>query len=241
MLETTTARDSGRTRAVTPLICLFFLASGFSALIYQVAWVRILSVSFGTTIYAISAVLTIFMAGLALGELPLRTLDRPLATSSPGVWIPGARPGRLRGPARSRNAVDTGDDGVVAARQGSLPHLDQPDQVRDRWLRTPGPHDTDGRDAARAGEVRDAIPSDRRQVAGLALWLEHAGSGVRIAGGRLRAHPVAGGERGHTSGGFHQCIGRAGFLWAWRPPVRRRRWRWAVARMRLPATRRAWA
>lgn len=57
-----------QTHALTPLICLFFVASGFSALIYQVAWVRILSVSFGTTIYAISTVLTIFMAGLALGS-----------------------------------------------------------------------------------------------------------------------------------------------------------------------------
>jgi len=57
-----------RTGALTPLICLFFLASGSSALIYQVAWVRILGVSFGTTIYAISTVLTIFMAGLALGS-----------------------------------------------------------------------------------------------------------------------------------------------------------------------------
>jgi spermidine synthase len=67
----------GRSRTATPLICLFFLASGFSALIYQVAWVRILSVSFGTTIYAISTVLTIFMAGLALGSYCFgRWIDR---------------------------------------------------------------------------------------------------------------------------------------------------------------------
>jgi spermidine synthase len=60
-----------------PLICLFFLASGFAALIYQVAWVRVLSVSFGTTIYAISTVLTIFMAGLALGSYLFgRWIDR---------------------------------------------------------------------------------------------------------------------------------------------------------------------
>ncbi len=50
------------------LVGLFFLASGFSALIYQVAWVRLLTVTFGTTVYAISTVLTIFMAGLALGS-----------------------------------------------------------------------------------------------------------------------------------------------------------------------------
>jgi spermidine synthase len=55
-------------RSSITLICLFFLLSGFSALIYQVAWVRMLSVSFGTTVYAISTVLTVFMAGLALGS-----------------------------------------------------------------------------------------------------------------------------------------------------------------------------
>jgi len=77
MLEKETTYHSERTRALTALICLFFLASGFSALIYQVAWVRILSVSFGTTIYAISAVLTIFMAGLALGSYLFgRWIDR---------------------------------------------------------------------------------------------------------------------------------------------------------------------
>jgi spermidine synthase len=62
---------------LTLLVCLFFLASGFSALIYQVAWVRVLSVSFGTTIYAISTVLTLFMAGLALGSYLFgRWIDR---------------------------------------------------------------------------------------------------------------------------------------------------------------------
>ena len=58
-------------------VCLLFSASGFSALIYQVAWVRVLSLSFGTTIYAISTVLTVFMAGLALGSFLLgRWIDR---------------------------------------------------------------------------------------------------------------------------------------------------------------------
>jgi spermidine synthase len=66
-----------RSRASPALVCLFFLTSGFSALIYQVAWVRILSVSFGTTIYAISSVLTVFMAGLALGSYLFgRWIDR---------------------------------------------------------------------------------------------------------------------------------------------------------------------
>jgi len=55
-------------RNAVALLYAFFFASGLSALIYQVAWVRILSVDFGTTVHAVSTVLTIFMAGLALGS-----------------------------------------------------------------------------------------------------------------------------------------------------------------------------
>jgi spermidine synthase len=68
MLKKTLSNNSEVAPYVVSLIFMFFMASGFSALIYQVAWVRILSVVFGTTIYAISTVLTIFMAGLALGS-----------------------------------------------------------------------------------------------------------------------------------------------------------------------------
>jgi spermidine synthase len=49
------------------LFVLFFL-SGLSGLIYQVAWVRELSTSFGATIHTTSLVVAIFMLGLGLGS-----------------------------------------------------------------------------------------------------------------------------------------------------------------------------
>jgi len=49
------------------LLFLFFL-SGFSALVYQVLWMRLLALVFGVTIHAASTVLAAFMAGLALGS-----------------------------------------------------------------------------------------------------------------------------------------------------------------------------
>ncbi|HET7770905.1 MAG TPA: fused MFS/spermidine synthase, partial [Chloroflexota bacterium] len=49
-------------------VAAFFVASGAAGLIYQVAWVRILSMIFGVTVHAVSAVLAGFMAGLALGS-----------------------------------------------------------------------------------------------------------------------------------------------------------------------------
>ncbi|HEV3485713.1 MAG TPA: fused MFS/spermidine synthase, partial [Vicinamibacterales bacterium] len=62
--------------AVAVLAVLFFL-SGFSALVYQIVWLRLLALVFGVTVYAASAVLTSFMAGLALGSwLGGRLADR---------------------------------------------------------------------------------------------------------------------------------------------------------------------
>ena len=60
--------------------CLVF--SGLSALVYQIVWVRLLGFTFGTSTEAVSTVLAVFFAGLALGNLAaaslLRRLARPL-------------------------------------------------------------------------------------------------------------------------------------------------------------------
>jgi spermidine synthase len=50
------------------LYFVFFL-SGFCALIYEVAWVRILAFALGNTAQATGCVLAVFMGGLALGAL----------------------------------------------------------------------------------------------------------------------------------------------------------------------------
>jgi spermidine synthase len=49
------------------LLIVCFSASGAAALMYQVAWVRLLTLSFGHTVAAASTVLAAFMAGLAAG------------------------------------------------------------------------------------------------------------------------------------------------------------------------------
>ncbi len=50
------------------IILLLFFLSGATALVYQVLWTRTLTLIFGSTVFAISTVLTAFMAGLALGS-----------------------------------------------------------------------------------------------------------------------------------------------------------------------------
>lgn len=66
------------------IVLIFFFLSGFSSLVFEVLWERMLMQVFGSTTFAISTLLTAFMAGLALGsaiggKLSGR-LKRPLMT-----------------------------------------------------------------------------------------------------------------------------------------------------------------
>src|SRR5262245_37073138 len=55
-----------------PRLALFvtglFFFSGFAALIYQVVWMRQLSLFFGSDVYAAAITLSVFMGGLSLGS-----------------------------------------------------------------------------------------------------------------------------------------------------------------------------
>ena len=59
------------------LVYLLFFLSGAAALVYQVVWVRSLSLVFGGSHLAVTTVLSVFMGGLALGSWLLgRYVDR---------------------------------------------------------------------------------------------------------------------------------------------------------------------
>jgi len=59
------------------VIFLCFFLSGATALVYELCWLRLLSLIFGHTVYAVTAVLTAVMAGLGLGSaLGGRVADR---------------------------------------------------------------------------------------------------------------------------------------------------------------------
>jgi spermidine synthase len=51
-----------------PLIYLCFFVSGAAGLMYEIIWARILGLTFGHTVYAVTTVLAAFMGGLALGS-----------------------------------------------------------------------------------------------------------------------------------------------------------------------------
>ena len=66
--------------------CFFFL-SGFCAMVYQIVWLRVAMADFGVTTTMISIVLSIFMAGLALGSWAGGRLARKLEHSTPSLLI----------------------------------------------------------------------------------------------------------------------------------------------------------
>ena len=57
---------------IRPVVLLCFFLSGFSGLLYEVLWLRMLILIFGSTTLAVSTVLTSFMGGLALGSYLIR-------------------------------------------------------------------------------------------------------------------------------------------------------------------------
>ena len=69
--------DERRLRALIRSVYGLFFVSGAVGLIYEVLWLRKLLLVFGSTVYAVSTILTVFFGGLALGSwLFGRFIDR---------------------------------------------------------------------------------------------------------------------------------------------------------------------
>ena len=65
----------------------FFLLSGFCSLVYEVVWLRLAMAKFGVTTPMVSIVLSVFMAGLALGSWGGGVLARRLQRSGPAAAL----------------------------------------------------------------------------------------------------------------------------------------------------------
>ncbi len=67
---------------LTRVLFIVFAVSGFSAMIYEVVWTRILTLILGSTVYSYATMLSTYLLGLALGSfifsLLLKKFNRPL-------------------------------------------------------------------------------------------------------------------------------------------------------------------
>ena len=71
----------------TSIVLLFFV-SGFCNLVYEIVWARMLNLLFGVTVFAVSAVLTSFMLGLACGAMIVgRFADRTRTPIRLFAWL----------------------------------------------------------------------------------------------------------------------------------------------------------
>ncbi len=71
------SKDESLSPSLQLTACIFFFLSGAAALVYEVAWMRLLGLVFGNTTFAISTVLATYMAGLGLGSFAIgRLADR---------------------------------------------------------------------------------------------------------------------------------------------------------------------
>ena len=101
-----------------------FALSGLAAILYQVAWTRLLTVPFGGITYAFSAILAIYLFGLALGAAAAhRALRR---TRSPVVLfgvLQAALAGSVAGGLHALQRLPHWQTAAIAASEGSVPRL----------------------------------------------------------------------------------------------------------------------
>src|SRR5438067_3954510 len=86
-----TARESSQrspreTSSPAPrMAALIAAVSGFSALVYEVAWTRLLALVIGPTTYAFATMAAAFISGLAIGSAAATRIAR--RTSRPATWL----------------------------------------------------------------------------------------------------------------------------------------------------------
>ena len=187
-----------------PALLLLFTLSGVSGLIYEVVWLRYLTLVFGVTVYAVSTVLTVFMGGLALGG-----------------FLAGKFADRLQRPLRAYGVIELliaasailtptsfallhGVYGALYPVAAGEPDPRLPGPLRPRLHHAAHPHHPDGDDPAHRGALLagpQPLPGDERQPAlRLQYRRGHPGGLPR----RVRAHREHRGARHHPHRGGPQ-------------------------------------
>ena len=77
----------GRDRTVVAVLCIALL-TGASSFVYEITWVRMLSLALGTTLHSFELMLAAFIAGIAFGGLWLRhRADRMVSPLRAAGWV----------------------------------------------------------------------------------------------------------------------------------------------------------
>jgi spermidine synthase len=177
------------------LLILLYVASGAAALVYEVAWTRMLALQLGHTVAAASTVLAAFMGGLAIG-----------------AWAAGRLPYKY--PMRLYAALEI----VIAACALLLPFALHATTPVLAWAYA------DGNAPARFSMVRVAISLLLLGIPATAMgatfpiaaaWLSRAGGPAASAAGTLYAANTVGAASGAIAAGFWliPALGLRGTTW----------------------------
>ncbi len=86
--RTADARGAATSVPVPRLLYLILGVSGATAMVYEVAWTRILSMVYGSSVYGVAIMLSTFLVGIALGSwLAAARVRRRPATWLAAVWL----------------------------------------------------------------------------------------------------------------------------------------------------------
>ncbi|AOA73365.1 hypothetical protein [Stenotrophomonas rhizophila] len=88
LVPATTARTTGTVASRPLLILLVAGLTGAASFVYEITWIRMLSLALGTTIHSFELMLAAFILGIALGGLWLKNrADRLIAPLATAGWI----------------------------------------------------------------------------------------------------------------------------------------------------------
>jgi len=83
-MKNTPPKENPTASGLNPMILLCLLLSGACGLIYEILWMKMLTLTMGNTVFSITTVLTAFMGGLALGSFlagrAIEKIKNPLNT-----------------------------------------------------------------------------------------------------------------------------------------------------------------
>jgi len=74
----------------SPIVYFLFFCSGITALVYEIVWTRMLTLTFGHTVFSVSVVLSAFMAGLGFGSYLFGVAIDRLSTGDQGGEAPAS-------------------------------------------------------------------------------------------------------------------------------------------------------
>ena len=191
------------------LIYLMFFLSGAAALMYEVIWVRSLSLIFGGTHLAVTSVLSVFMAGLAIGSHVIGRYGYRKEKTPPFIRSAGAWRSSICSSIRRVNKGIPFYLYTPCTGQGRFPALSVLHTCAFCDTRAYHSYNSHGRDSSCAHEVCFKESQKTRNASVFSLRLQHPWCGGRDRSCRFLSPPLLFPECNSEDSNFHERLNRS--------------------------------